>query len=34
MHGIPNLDLEWFLACRCEQIASGTPLVELLDGLR
>lgn len=33
VRGVPNLDLAWFLGCRCEQIATGRPLVELLDGL-
>lgn len=33
VHGVPNLDLEWFLGCRCEQLTTGRPLVELLDGL-
>jgi len=28
-----QLDLEWFLSVRCEQLAHGTPLVELLDAL-
>ena len=28
-----NVDLEWFLALRCEQMASGRGLVDLLTGL-
>ncbi len=31
--GIDTLDLEWFLSLRCEQLDSGTPLVELMRGL-
>jgi HAD superfamily hydrolase (TIGR01509 family) len=30
---INNLDLDWFLSLRCEQIQSGKPLVELAQGL-
>ncbi len=33
MEAVPNLDLEWFLNCRCEQMASGKPLVTMLEGL-
>ena len=33
LEGIANLDLDWFLSLRCEQLSSGTPLVELLEGL-
>ena len=28
-----GVDLDWFLSLRCEQLASGAPLVELLTGL-
>ncbi|MGD8212748.1 MAG: hypothetical protein PVF32_22980 [Desulfobacterales bacterium] len=28
-----NIDLEWFLSLRCEQLSSGRDLVELLTGL-
>ncbi|WP_422774076.1 HAD-IA family hydrolase [Plantactinospora sp. WMMC1484] len=28
-----QLDLEWFLSVRCEQLARGGPLVEMLDAL-
>jgi HAD superfamily hydrolase (TIGR01509 family) len=30
---IDNLDLDWFLSLRCEQVSSGKPLVELAQGL-
>ncbi len=30
---LKQADLDWFMALRCEQIHSGTPLVELLKGL-
>ena len=33
MEAVPNLDLQWFLNCRCEQMASGKPLVTMLEGL-
>ncbi|EDN71355.1 hypothetical protein BGP_3512 [Beggiatoa sp. PS] len=33
LDAIPNLDLDWFLSLRCEQIQSGKPLVELAQGL-
>ncbi|MDM8558427.1 HAD family phosphatase [Candidatus Parabeggiatoa sp. HSG14] len=33
LEAIPNLDLDWFLSLRCEQIPSGQPLVELARGL-
>ncbi|MCK5720445.1 MAG: HAD-IA family hydrolase [Thiomargarita sp.] len=33
LKAIDNLDLNWFLALRCEQISSGQPLVELMQGL-
>ena len=33
LEAIDNLDLEWFLSLRCEQIPSGKPLVELAQGL-
>jgi HAD superfamily hydrolase (TIGR01509 family) len=33
LEAIPNLNLEWFLSLRCEQIPSGQPLVELAQGL-
>ncbi len=28
-----QVDLDWFLALRCEQLSSGQPLVRMLDGL-
>lgn len=28
-----RLDLDWFLASRCEQLSSGKPLVDLLEGI-
>jgi len=28
-----GIDLDWFLKLRCEQLAEGTPLVEMLEGL-
>ncbi len=28
-----NIDLEWFLSLRCEQLSTGRDLVELLTGL-
>lgn len=31
--GIKTLDLNWFLALRCEQINSGQPLLEVMQGL-
>ncbi|MEZ4526625.1 MAG: HAD-IA family hydrolase [Desulfobacterales bacterium] len=33
MEAVPNLDLQWFLNCRCEQMASGKPLLGILEGL-
>jgi len=33
LDAIDNLDLEWFLSLRCEQVSSGKPLVELIQGL-
>jgi HAD superfamily hydrolase (TIGR01509 family) len=30
---VAAIDLAWFLSLRCEQLSSGTPLVEMLDGL-
>lgn len=33
IQGIPTLDLAWFLACRCEQLSTGQPLVQLIEGL-
>jgi HAD superfamily hydrolase (TIGR01509 family) len=33
LDAIANLDLDWFLSLRCEQVASGKPLVELAQGL-
>src|SRR5262249_56736783 len=29
----PQVDLDWFLGVRCEQLANRGPLVSLLDGL-
>ncbi|MBF0118370.1 MAG: HAD-IA family hydrolase [Desulfobacterales bacterium] len=28
-----NIDLNWFMSLRCEQISSGKPLIEMLKGL-
>ena len=33
LKSIKNLDLDWFLSLRCEQLSSGTPLIELAQGL-
>ena len=33
LQSVPQLDLEWFLSLRCEQLDSGQPLVDLLQGL-
>jgi HAD superfamily hydrolase (TIGR01509 family) len=33
MESIRNVDLDWFLGLRCEQLHSGRPLVELIGGL-
>jgi len=33
LDAIENLDLDWFLSLRCEQLPSGKPLVELAQGL-
>lgn len=33
LNGIDLLDLEWFLSLRCEQLQSGMPLLELMQGL-
>ncbi len=33
LESVPSLDLDWFLHCRCEQLASGHALAELLEGL-
>lgn len=33
LSAIENVNLEWFLSLRCEQISSGKPLVALLEGL-
>lgn len=33
LDAIANLDLDWFLSLRCEQVPSGKPLVELAQGL-
>ncbi len=30
---IANLELDWFLSLRCEQLTNGTPLVKLMQGL-
>jgi HAD superfamily hydrolase (TIGR01509 family) len=30
---VAAIDLDWFLSLRCEQLSSGTPLVEMLQGL-
>ena len=30
---VKAVNLDWFLSCRCEQINSGTPLLDLLQGL-
>jgi hypothetical protein len=31
--GAGGVDCRWFLNCRCEQISSGEPLIELAQGL-
>jgi HAD superfamily hydrolase (TIGR01509 family) len=31
--GTAQVDLDWFLGLRCEQLSSGRPLTELLDGM-
>ena len=33
LNGTANVDAQWFLSLRCEQLASGQPLLELLTGL-
>ena len=33
LESIQNTDLTWFLSCRCEQLSSGQPLLELISGL-
>ncbi len=33
LNSIDNLDLDWFLSTRCEQLETGKPLVELMQGL-
>ncbi|MCK5524521.1 MAG: HAD-IA family hydrolase [Thiomargarita sp.] len=33
MSVIENIDLDWFLSLRCEQLPSGKPLVEIAQGL-
>ncbi len=33
LRGVAGVDLDWFLALRCEQIASGRPLVAMLEGI-
>ncbi len=33
MEAVPNLDLQWFLNCRCEQMDSGKPLLAMLEGV-
>ncbi len=33
LESIPQLDLNWFLSLRCEQLDSGKPLTHLLQGL-
>jgi len=33
LDSIPTVDLNWFLSLRCEQVASGKPLLELTQGL-
>lgn len=33
LNSIESLDLEWFLGLRCEQLDSGRPLLQLLQGL-
>ncbi|CAK0773744.1 phosphoglycolate phosphatase [Gammaproteobacteria bacterium] len=33
LKGTAQVDLDWFLASRCEQLSSGRPLVELLKGI-
>jgi len=30
---VAAIDLDWFLSLRCEQLSSGTPLVEMLQGM-
>lgn len=30
---VAAIDLDWFLSLRCEQLSSGTPLVDLLQGI-
>ncbi|MET8279153.1 HAD family phosphatase [Micromonospora sp. NPDC005174] len=32
-HASPQVDLDWFLSVRCEQLSHGAPLVDLLDAL-
>ncbi|CAK0757329.1 hypothetical protein CCP3SC15_2290001 [Gammaproteobacteria bacterium] len=33
LKGTARIDLDWFLASRCEQLSSGKPLVALLEGI-
>ena len=33
LSAVPGLDLAWFTSLRCEQMDSGAPLIELLEGL-
>jgi HAD superfamily hydrolase (TIGR01509 family) len=33
LESVPVLDLDWFLSLRCEQLSSGVPLLELMQGL-
>jgi len=33
LDSVKNTDLDWFLSARCEQLSSGKPLIDLLQGL-
>lgn len=33
LESVAGIDLDWFLSLRCEQLSSGTPLVEMLQGM-
>ncbi len=33
LQGTSQVDIEWFLSSRCEQLSSGRPLVDLLEGM-
>jgi HAD superfamily hydrolase (TIGR01509 family) len=33
LESVQAIDLEWFLSLRCEQLSSGKPLIEMLQGM-